>query len=163
MTSSAKPAELIEHSLERLAEARGDITAEAMARYYRRWPGARASFERHGLGDRAALEASMVAETVFALLQWSSDPATAKISQGATIVHHHDILEIPLGWYVGLFDAVIELALECAQARAPEAFEAKRAAFMALRDQIAAFMRALESEFVRARFDEDEIPAPPGV
>jgi len=161
MTARAPTADLVERSLERLAEARGDITAEAIARYYRRWPDARASFERHGLGDCAALEASMVAETAFLLLQWSSDEAAAKISQGATIVHHHDILEIPLGWYIGLIDAVVELALECAQEGMPEAFEAERAALIALRDEIAAFMHRLESEFARARFGEDEIPALP--
>jgi hypothetical protein len=131
--------------LERLAEERGDITAEALERYYVRMPEARRSFEYHGLDDVAGLEARMVSETVFLLLRWIEDRSATMIDQGSTIVHHNDALEIGPRWYMGLVDAVLEVLLETIPAGA----EAERRLWSDVRGEIAVFVDSLRHEFVR--------------
>ena len=61
---------LVERGLERAGEAIGDITAPLMARFYAAFPDAEASFDHHGLGRRALLEAEMVGNVVYYLMTW---------------------------------------------------------------------------------------------
>ena len=134
---------LVRESLERLAEERGDITAEVLARYYAAQPDARASFERHGLNDIEGLEARMVSESVYLLLRWVEEPSAVKIDQATTIVHHNDTLDIGPRWYMGLVDAALEILLEAAANRPEE-----RAAWQAIRSEIARFIDSLRPEFL---------------
>ncbi len=136
-------ATLVRERLERLAEERGDITAEVLERYYAAQPDARQSFERHGLSDIAGLEARMVSETVYLLLRWVEEPGAVKIDQATTIVHHNDTLDIGPRWYMGLVDAVIDILLEAAVDRPDE-----RAAWRAIRSEIARFIDSLRPEFL---------------
>lgn len=134
---------LVRKGLERLAEERGDITAEALERYYASEPGARQSFERHGLGDVAGLEARMVSESVYLLLRWVEEPAAVRIDQASTIVHHNDTLDIGPRWYMGLIDAVLDILLEDTETRPEE-----HATWQAIRTEIARFIDSLRPEFL---------------
>ena len=142
---SAERAELARTSLARLAELRGDATSEVLERYYVAQPGARASFEAHGLGDVAQLEARMVSETLFLLLRWAEDPASARIDQATTVVHHNDTLEIGPAWYMGLVDAALSVLLETV----PDDGLDERAMWQAIRGEIARFIDSLRCEFWR--------------
>ena len=142
-------AAIAEASLERLAEAKGDITVEVIDHYYRACPDARASFEFHGLDNVAELEGRMVSETVFFLMQWAADPATTKISQGTTICHHQDTLEIGPRWYLGLIDAVLEVLWETI----PASNATEREMWLAIRTEAAEFIDSLRPEFVRTDTD----------
>jgi hypothetical protein len=141
----AERVELAHAGLERLAAERGDVTAEVIARYYAAHPGARASFERHGLDDVAGLEARMVAETVYLLLRWTEDPRATMIDQGSTIVHHNDTLEVGPRWYIGLVDAALDVLLETV----PVAALDERAMWADVREEIARFVDSLRPEFMR--------------
>ena len=143
MAEATDRAALVRGALERLAEERGDITAEALERYYARHPDARQSFEQHGEGDVAGLEARMVSESVFLLLRWVEEPAAARIDQATTIVHHNDTLQIGPRWYMGLIDAVLEILFEAAEGRPEEL-----ATLKAIRSEIAGFMDSLRLEFL---------------
>ncbi|MGN6499688.1 MAG: hypothetical protein ACTHKM_06035 [Tsuneonella sp.] len=138
-------AELARKSLDRLAEQRGDVTDEVIARYYAAMPDARASFELHGAGDTAGLEARMVAESVFLLLRWVEEPVACKIDQATTVVHHNDALEIGPRWYMGLVDAVLAVLLDTVPADAAD----ELALWRELRAEIASFVDSLRDEFVR--------------
>jgi hemoglobin-like flavoprotein len=143
MATTQDRAVLVRESLERLAEARGDITAEVLERYYAAQPDARQSFERHGLADMAGLEARMVAESVFLLLRWVEEPSAARIDQATTIVHHNDTLDIGPRWYMGLIDAVLDILLEAAQ-DTPKELEM----WQTIRTEIARFIDSLRPEFL---------------
>lgn len=149
-------AALAETGFTRLAERKGDITAEVLAHYYRRFPDARASFERHGLGLTAGLEGRMVGSTAFLLLQWIEDPALARIEQATTIVHHQDTLEVGPQWYLGMIDAVLAVLFETLP---PDAGD-ERALWLEARAGIAGFIDSLRPEFWR-RDDSGPLPPPP--
>lgn len=145
--------ELAERSLTRLADQRGDVTDPVLQAFYARHPDARASFEHHGLGQMRDLEGRMTAESVFLLLQWVEDPATARIDQGTAIVHHNDTLLVPPRWYLGLVDAALEVLLETVPADATD----ERDLWLAVRGEFAAFVEGLRAEFFRA---DDGAPLP---
>ena len=136
--------ELAQRSLERLAEVGGDVTRPVLDAYYARHPDARASFEHHGLGHTAELEGRMVAESLYLLLTWIEDPATARIDHGTAIVHHNDSLHIPPRWYLGLLDAALDVLLRTVPEDSPD----ERALWIAIREEFAAFVESLRSEFV---------------
>lgn len=136
---------LAERSFERLAEAHGDITDAVIEQYYRDNPGTRESFEFHGLGNRADLEGRMVAETVFMLMQWATDPAGTKISQGTTICHHQDTLEVGPHWYIGLIDAVLAVLW----GSIPQDAQDERDMWQEIRAEITIFIESLRGEFIR--------------
>lgn len=141
----AERSTLAERSFERLAKQRGDITEDVLERYYTRYPDGRASFEHHGLGNRAELEGRMISTTAFLLMQWAQDPASTRIEQGTTIVHHQDTLEIGPRLYLGLIDAVLEVLFETI----PEDSAEERAFWLSLRGEIAGFIDSVRPEFWR--------------
>jgi len=145
----SSPQRLAEQSLERLAELRGDVTQDVLDRYYRLYPDARGSFRDHGLTDIAGLEGRMVTETLYLLMQWCDNPTAAKISQGSTIVHHNDTLEIGPHWYLGMIDAALEVLFETI----PDTAHAERDMWIGLRADIAAFIESLREEFWRDNGD----------
>lgn len=137
-------ADVAERSLVRLAEQRGDVTQEVLARFYRAFPDARESFAYHGLGEKAALEGRMVGETAFLLLQWSENPAAAKIDHGTALVHHHDTLKVGPQWYLGMVDAFLTVLHETIPTAAVE----ERTHWEKLRDELAQFFGSIRHEFV---------------
>lgn len=146
--------ELAEASFERLAEEYGDITERVIERYYGTHSDAQASFAHHGLGDTAELEGRMVSTTAFMLMQWASDPVSTRIAQGTTIVHHQDTLLIGPRLYIGLIDAVLEVLFETIPSGAVD----ERQLWLAVRQDIVAFIDEVRPEFWRK---DDDGPLPP--
>jgi len=146
--------ELAELGLDRLSSERGDVTGIVMQRFYRAFPDARASFEHHGLNDVAGLEGRMVAESAFLLLQWSENPAIARIDHGTAVPHHNDTLKIGPHWYMGMVDAFLTVLLETIPGDAIEEYSY----WNAMRDEIAGFFVSLREEFVLTDLGA-EIPA----
>jgi hypothetical protein len=109
MQDRAAKLELIERSLERAAETVGDITAPLMARFYAAHPAAEASFEHHGLGKRALLEAEMVGNVLYCLMTWFERPEEIRIILYDSIPHHQETLKVEPGWYEGMLWAGIDL------------------------------------------------------
>lgn len=102
---------LIEDSLTRAAEQLGDITPLVMDRYYADFPDARASFDRHGLGKTAALEGEMVENCLYCLMTCLDRPMEVEIMLDTSVPHHHFALDVPVSWYQGLVDAVIDVVV----------------------------------------------------
>ncbi len=148
-------ASLAEAGFQRLAEQRGDITAEVLENYYRKHPAGHASFTHHGLDNVPELEGRMVAATIFLLMQWAEDPYSARIEQGTTIVHHNDTLEIPPRLYLGLIDAVLELLF----ATIPADAEQEIALWRRVRNEITQYIDQLRDEFWR-KDESGPLPEP---
>ena len=137
---------LAERSLERLADERGDVTGEVLAAYYARHPDARASFEHHGLGHTQLLEARMVSESLFLLLQWIESPSTARIDHGTAIPHHNDTMQVPPHWYLGLVDAALEVLLDSIPSDSGDEI----AMWLAVREEFAGFVESLRNDFLHS-------------
>ena len=148
------PQALVEISFTRLAEQRGDVTADVIDRYYRHFPGVEESFAHHGMSDVAELEGRMVTATIFMLMQWVENPNATKIEQGTTIVHHQDVLVIGPLWYAGLVDVVLAVLLETVPDDCPN----EHAFWRAIREDIISFIDGVRAEFWRQE-DDGPIPA----
>lgn len=111
---------LLDQSLARAAEAIGDITPVVMARYYARFPEAAASFERHGMGRTAALEAEMVDNGLYCLMHCIERPIEIELLLDNSVPHHHFTLQVPIAWYQGLLDAIVDLIAETVPADAAD-------------------------------------------
>lgn len=123
---------LVERSLERAADALGDITAPLMARFYAAHPAAQASFEHHGLGKRDLLEAEMVGNVLYCLMTWFERPEEIRIILYDSVPHHQETLKVDASWYEGMLWAGIDLIEETLPDDAAEeraAWEAMRAGF----------------------------------
>ena len=103
---------LVERSLERAADAVGDITAPLMARFYAAHPAAQASFEHHGLGKRALLEAEMVGNVLYCLMTWFERPEEIRIILYDSVPHHQETLKVDASWYEGMLYTGIDLIEE---------------------------------------------------
>lgn len=135
---------LAERSLQRLADQRGDVTEEVLATYYAHHPDARASFEHHGLGQTKSLEARMVSESLFLLLQWVESPSSARIDHGTAITHHNDTMRIPPRWYLGLVDAALAVLLGSIPADCAE----ETTMWLEVREEFAHFVQSLRKDFL---------------
>ncbi|HLS98682.1 MAG TPA: hypothetical protein VK018_08135 [Porticoccaceae bacterium] len=98
----------LETILEAAAEALGDITPAVMALYYQRYPAARQSFVEHGCGYTARLEAGMVDSALYCLMTWFERPLEIDVTLADT-VPHHAVLNIPIDYFVGLQEAVVDV------------------------------------------------------
>lgn len=85
---------LLDRSLERAADALGDITPHVYAAFYAGHPEARASFEHHGHGKMEALEGEMVSQALYCLMEWFESPGEIEIVLLSTIPHHIETLKI---------------------------------------------------------------------
>ncbi|WP_339826129.1 hypothetical protein [uncultured Parasphingorhabdus sp.] len=101
--------ELLEASLERAATILGDITEPVMTQYYASHPGAKISFQDHGLGNSVKLEAEMVESVIYCLLNWYERPEEIRIMFGSTVPHHKHALNVSTEWFAGLIDAAITI------------------------------------------------------
>ena len=120
MMDRAEKLALLDHSLIRAAEALGDVTPHAMARYYARYPDAAASFEHHGLGKTAALEGEMVENCLYCLMHCLDRRAEIEILLESSVPHHHFTLDVSLGWYQGLVDSTIDVIVATVPADADD-------------------------------------------
>ncbi|MEP3226490.1 MAG: hypothetical protein ABJO01_10980 [Parasphingorhabdus sp.] len=123
---------LLETSLERAAGRLGDITIPVMERYYAEHPGAKKSFQDHGLGNRFKLEAEMVESTVYCLMTWLERPEEIRIMFGSTVPHHEETLKVESHWFNGLVDAAIYVIL----ATIPEDKPAERALWQEIQQEL---------------------------
>lgn len=108
--TAGDPAKLeqLEKILERAAERLGDVTADVLALYYARYPGARQAFIEHGCGYTERLEHGMVDSALYCLMTWFERPLEVEIVFVDT-VPHHQLLNIPLAYFSGLQEAVVDV------------------------------------------------------
>lgn len=101
--------ELLEGSLDRAGAVLGDVTEPVMAKYYVSHPGAKISFQEHGLGNSVKLEAEMVESVIYCLMNWYDRPEEIRIMFGSTVPHHKHALNVSSEWFAGLIDAAITI------------------------------------------------------
>ena len=80
-----------------------------MTQYYASHPGAKISFQDHGLGNSVKLEAEMVESVIYCLLNWYERPEEIRIMFGSTVPHHKHALNVSTEWFAGLIDAAITI------------------------------------------------------
>jgi len=97
----------LEAGLIRAAESLGDVTAPVMAEFYARFPDARASFVHHAPTNQASLEAEMVGNVLYYLMNWFESPIEARIAFDSSVPHHRVALGVPPDWYRGLIESFI--------------------------------------------------------
>lgn len=136
--------QLMEASLERAAETVGDITAPVLARYYGAFPEALASFEHHGLGNREALEAQMVENALYCIMNWLDRPGEVGLILGESVPHHQETLSVALGWYRGLVEATIDVIVETI----PPGETAELEVWRTIRSELADLVEASKSTYV---------------
>lgn len=100
---------VIEAGLERAADALGDITPLVMARFYARYPEARASFVHHMPNNTDRLEAEMVGNTLYYVMTWFEKPTEARIAFDSSVPHHRVALNVPPDWYRGFIEAFLDV------------------------------------------------------
>ncbi len=101
--------ELVEATLTRAAELLGDITPRTIEELYRRFPEMEASFEHHGLGKKTQLEADMVKNSLYCLMDWNADPSGVEVVLANSVPHHHYTLNVPPAWYAGLLQVTADV------------------------------------------------------
>ena len=100
---------LLDRSLERAAEALGDITGPVYDLYYARHPEAREDFAYHDPGGRAQLEGTMVEQALYCLMEWFDSPGEIEIILLTTIPHHIETLGVSIEQFTRLLAAVCEV------------------------------------------------------
>ena len=127
--NSTEKTVVIEDILMRAAEQSGDIAPAVMEIYYRRHPAAKASFEKHCLGQLAQLEGQMVENSVHCLMNWVESPSDIQIMLNDSVPHHNDVLQVPPAWYNDL----IEVTAEVIEQTIPQANTAELAVWREVR------------------------------
>lgn len=100
--------DLLEGILQRAADRLGDLRPAVMARFYGRFPAARAIFETESAGHREKLEGDMVEQTLYCLMTWVERPTEIRIVLQSTVPHHEAALHVPESLFGGFVDAVVE-------------------------------------------------------
>ena len=100
---------VLEATLERAAEQLGDITPMVMDLFYQRFPEARASFKTLGLDEPEQLEATMVENALFFIMDWWRDDAMIAITLEHSVPHHKSTLAVPPAYYTGLITATADV------------------------------------------------------
>lgn len=101
-------AELFERCLEYAAENIEDLHQPLLERFYQRIPDAKSLFSKH---DRPSsrLEDEVIEQALYCLMNWYRRPAEIEILLQETVPHHIETLDIPLSYFLGLLDTLIEL------------------------------------------------------
>lgn len=97
------PSELINLSLEQVAEALGDPTAAVFARMYERFPAL-----KHFRGDDSSWENYMTQEILANLLQYADDPETALVTI-KDMTAHHQLIGLPADVFKGMYSTLLEV------------------------------------------------------
>ena len=100
---------MIEARLERAAAVVGDPTAPVMAEFYRRYPDAEASFAHHAPRDPARLEAEMVGNSLYYIMNWYVSPVETRIYFDTSVPHHRVALDVPPDWFRGMIEVLIDV------------------------------------------------------
>jgi hypothetical protein len=100
--------DLLDAILQRAADRLGDLRPGVMARFYPRFPEARALFETESAGHREKLEGEMVEQTLYCLMTWVERPAEVRIVLQSTVPHHEAALHVSDRLFAGFLDAVVE-------------------------------------------------------
>ncbi len=103
---------VLERGLERAADVVGDITGPVMARFYASHPEALEAFERHGLGDRDLLEARMVENCLYFMMNWYDRPREVLGLIEDSVPHHTHTLEVGGDWYGGMLAAALGVVMD---------------------------------------------------
>jgi hemoglobin-like flavoprotein len=99
MTSS----ELINLSLEQVAEALGDPTAAVFARMYERYPAL-----KHFRGEDSSWENYMMQEILSNILQYADEPETALVTI-KDMTTHHQLIGVPLDVFKGMYSTLLDV------------------------------------------------------
>lgn len=99
MTSS----ELINLSLEQVAETLGDPTATVFARMYERYPAL-----KHFRGEDSSWENYMMQEILSNILQYADEPETALVTI-KDMTTHHQLIGVPLDVFKGMYSTLLEV------------------------------------------------------
>lgn len=109
---------LVQASLERAAEALGDITEPVYALYYGRCPDARARFAEFYPHGQERLEGAMVEQVLYCLMYWFESPGEIEIVLISTIPHHIETLGVPGDMFSHLITAVCDTVIATIPAEA---------------------------------------------
>jgi AcrR family transcriptional regulator len=123
---------LLESSLERAAEALGDVTPQVMAAYYQRHPEARQRFDELLPGGGRRLEQEMVEQALYCLMEWYNAPAEIEIILTNTVPHHAETL----GVRPQLFSELIAAVCDTIAATIPAHEAGERAVWRELREEM---------------------------
>ena len=123
---------LLESSLERAADALGDITPHVYEDYYARFPEARTSFELLYPGGAKLLEGEMVSQALYCLMEWFDSPGEIEIILLGTVPHHIETL----GIQPYLFKELIVAVCDTIQATIPAEEAGERAIWAELRSEM---------------------------
>jgi len=103
---------LMETTLERAAEAVGDLTRPVRDRFYRRYPEAAASFHELGLGEPGPLEARMIESALFCLMHWLEESTVVKTLVDVYLPHHCITLNVREEWFQGMVEETADIVME---------------------------------------------------
>lgn len=123
---------LIQTSLERAAEALGDITKPVYALYYSRCPEARARFTSLYPQGQERLEGTMVEQVVYCLMYWFESPGEIEVVLISTIPHHIETL----GVTGDMFSRLITAVCDTVTATIPPEAEAEHAVWRELHAEL---------------------------
>lgn len=123
---------LIQSSLERAAEALGDITGPVYALYYSRCPKARQRFAELYPQGQDRLEGTMVEQVLYCLMYWFESPGEIEIVLISTIPHHIETLGVP----GDMFSELITAVCDTVTATIPAEAEAERAVWRDLHAEL---------------------------
>lgn len=96
---------LVDIILERAAETAGDITQAVMTDFYNKHPKAKAHFLHHFPANTEKLEANMVEQALYCLMDWYQSPNAVEILLQGSVPHHMETLNIPADIYNGLLQS----------------------------------------------------------
>ncbi|MFC0589330.1 globin domain-containing protein [Novosphingobium aquiterrae] len=123
---------LIEARLERYAEQFGDPASAVLARFFGRYPDAKASFAHHAPHDPEKLETEMVGNTLYYLMTWFDSPVEARIYFDTSVPQHRVALGVPPDWYRAFIEATLDEIEEAVQPASAE----ESAAWAEVRDAL---------------------------
>lgn len=109
----------LEAILERAAEEAGDITRPVIERFYARFPDARAAFLRLADGDLAHVEARMVENCLYCVMEWWGRPGEVAGLLEDSVPHHVRTLEVSADWYWGMLEEALAVLGETIAPDAP--------------------------------------------
>ena len=97
------PSELINLSLEQVAEALGDPTSAVFARMYERFPAL-----EHFRGEDSSWENYMMQEILSNILQYADEPETALVTI-KDMTTHHQLIGVPLDVFKGMYSTLLDV------------------------------------------------------
>lgn len=101
--------QMVDTILERTAEVVGDITESVMADFYQKHPDAPAQFKHHFPVDTFRLEANMVEQALYCLIDWFKSPQAVEILLLGSVPHHIETLDVSAEIYHGLLQSTADI------------------------------------------------------